>query len=143
MARRTRIDHSGRSEGFRDPVCSTRAKSVSAGGIDLHQARSGFGARKTFATLRCRIFGKKEPKTCSRLVAEMSKRGTEFLQQWLADNVPTLGADMTSIVKATEKLFRDAEKQGIHGGEIVEDNDSVYEAILHAVVHYHHEGLAG
>ena len=73
----------------------------------------------------------------------MSKRGTEFLQQWLADNVPTLGADIISVAKATEKLFRDAEKQGIHGGEIVEDNGSVYEEILHAIVHYHDEGLAG
>ena len=73
----------------------------------------------------------------------MSKRGTEFLQQWLADNVPTLGADMISVRKATEKLFRDAEKQGIHGGEIVEENGSAYETILDAVVHHHHEGLAG
>ncbi|UVK39941.1 DUF768 domain-containing protein [Mesorhizobium sp. AR10] len=53
------------------------------------------------------------------------------------------GADIISVAKATEKLFRDAEKQGISGNEITEDNGSAYEAILDAIVHYHDHGLAG
>ena len=73
----------------------------------------------------------------------MSTRGTDFLQQWLGDNVPTLaGSDIISLANATEQLYRDAEKQGISGLEIVEDNGSVYEAILDAVVHCHDEGSA-
>ncbi len=75
----------------------------------------------------------------------MSTRGKEFLERWLADNVPDLvGADVISAGKATDKLFADAEKQGIEGAEIVDEigTGSVYEAILDAVVHYHGPGLA-
>ncbi|CAN7398761.1 hypothetical protein LJR234_002605 [Mesorhizobium amorphae] len=75
----------------------------------------------------------------------MSIRGKEFLERWLVDNVPELiGADVISAGKATNKLFADAQKQGIEGGEIVEETGtgSVYETILDAVVHYHHPGLA-
>jgi hypothetical protein len=53
------------------------------------------------------------------------------LQQWLTDNAPVLvHADIISVALATEKLFADAQKQGIDGAEIVEDSGSVYEAIL-------------
>ncbi|MGX9146312.1 DUF768 domain-containing protein [Mesorhizobium sp. 128a] len=73
----------------------------------------------------------------------MSTRGTDFLQQWLIDNVPTLaGSDIISVANATQELFRDAEKQGISTAEITEDNGSIYEAVLDAIVHYHNSGLA-
>jgi hypothetical protein len=74
----------------------------------------------------------------------MSTRGREFLERWLTDNVPDVGADITSTGKATDKLFADAQRQGIEGAEIVEETGtgSVYETILDAVVHYHDPGLA-
>ncbi|MGX5843593.1 DUF768 domain-containing protein [Mesorhizobium sp. ArgA1] len=72
----------------------------------------------------------------------MSTRGTDFLQQWLIENVPTLaGSDIISVANATQELFRDAEKQGISAAEIAEDNGSIYEAVLDAIVHYHNSGL--
>ena len=76
----------------------------------------------------------------------MPIRGREFLEQWLADNVPDLvGSDVISAGTATDKLFADAEKQGIEGAEIVEETGtgSVYETILDAVGHYHGPRLAG
>ncbi|CAN7720285.1 DUF768 domain-containing protein [Mesorhizobium sp. LjNodule214] len=72
----------------------------------------------------------------------MTTRGREFLERWLADNVPDVaGADVISAGKATDKLFADAQKQGIEGAEIV-GTGSVYETILDAVAHYHGPGLA-
>ncbi|WP_245452015.1 hypothetical protein [Mesorhizobium waimense] len=67
------------------------------------------------------------------------------MERWLADNVPDLvGADVISTGRATDKLFADAQKQGIEGAEIVEETGkgSVYETILDAVVHHHGPRLA-
>ena len=70
----------------------------------------------------------------------MSARGTNFLHQWLVDNVPNLAAsDIISVAKATERLFCDADSKAL--AEIVEDNGSVYEAVMDAIAHYHDTGL--
>jgi hypothetical protein len=67
----------------------------------------------------------------------MSTRGTNFLHQWISNNVPkTNGADIISVADLTEKLFADAKAVGISSAEIEEDTGSVYEAILDAIVHY-------
>ncbi|CAN7707680.1 hypothetical protein LJR234_006076 [Mesorhizobium amorphae] len=56
-----------------------------------------------------------------------------------------VGSDVISAGTATDKLFADAEKQGIEGAEIVEETGtgSVYETIVDAVGHYHGPRLAG
>jgi hypothetical protein len=72
----------------------------------------------------------------------MSTRGTNFLDQWLSNNVPkTAGAEVISVADLTQKLFADAKAVGISSTEIEEDTESVYEAILDAIVH-HDAGLA-
>ncbi|UVK38619.1 DUF768 domain-containing protein [Mesorhizobium sp. AR10] len=66
----------------------------------------------------------------------MSTRGTNYLHQWLSNNVPdTVGADVISVAELSHKLFADAKAVGISSIEIEEDTWSVYEAILDAVVH--------
>lgn len=73
----------------------------------------------------------------------MSTRGTNFLHQWLANNVPVaVGAGVISVSELAQKLFADAKSVGISSAEIEEDTDSVYEAILDAIVH-HDAGVAG
>lgn len=72
----------------------------------------------------------------------MSTRGTDFLDQWIRNEVPeTVGADVISVAELTRKLFADARALGISEKEIEEDTGSVYEAILDAIVH-HDAGLA-
>jgi hypothetical protein len=72
----------------------------------------------------------------------MSTRGINFLQQWLANNVPeTSTADIISVAELTQKLFADAKAIGISSVEIEEDTGTVYETILDAIVH-HDAGLA-
>lgn len=66
----------------------------------------------------------------------MSKRGTNFLHRWLANNLPgAVGADL-SVSELTLKLFADARTLGIKSTEIEEDNGSVYQAISDAVGHH-------
>ena len=83
-----------------------------------------------------------EPNVQYGLISPMSTRSTNFLHQWISNNVPkTNGADIISVADLTEKLFADAKAAGINSAEIEEDTGSVYEAILDAIVHYE-PGLA-
>ncbi|QKC85256.1 DUF768 domain-containing protein [Mesorhizobium sp. NZP2077] len=67
----------------------------------------------------------------------MSTRGINFLDQWLANNVPdTTKADVISVDELTHKLIADAKALGIKRGEIDEEVDSLYRKILDAIVHY-------
>lgn len=60
----------------------------------------------------------------------MSPRGSFFLRQWLADNVPaTSASEILSVAELTQRLFADANALGIRSTEIEEDG-SVYEIIL-------------
>ena len=67
----------------------------------------------------------------------MSTRGINFLDRWLANNVPeTAKADVISVDELTHKLIADAKSLGIKRGEIDEEVDSLYRTILDAIVHY-------
>ncbi|BAV50983.1 hypothetical protein MesoLj113a_64970 [Mesorhizobium sp. 113-1-2] len=67
----------------------------------------------------------------------MSTRGIDFLDQWIANNVPeTAKADVISVDELTHKLIADAKAIGIKRGEIDEEVDSLYRTILDAIVHY-------
>jgi hypothetical protein len=67
----------------------------------------------------------------------MSTRGTNFLHQWLSNNVPeTAKADVISVDELTHKLIADAKALGIKRDEIDEEVDSLYRTILDAIVHY-------
>lgn len=67
----------------------------------------------------------------------MSTRGINFLDRWLANNVPeTTKADVISIDELTHKLIADAKALGIKREEIDEEVDSLYRTILDAIVHY-------
>jgi len=67
----------------------------------------------------------------------MSTRGINFLDRWLANNVPeTAKADVISVDELTHKLIADAKALGIKGEEIDEEVDSLYRTILDAIVHY-------
>jgi hypothetical protein len=72
----------------------------------------------------------------------MSTRGTNFLHQWISNNVPdVVGSEVISVSELTRKLFVDAKAVGIGSAEIEEDTVSVYNTILDAIVH-HDAGLA-
>ncbi|WP_044550038.1 DUF768 domain-containing protein [Mesorhizobium japonicum] len=67
----------------------------------------------------------------------MSTRGINFLEQWLANNVPeTTKADVISVDELTNKLIADAKAIGVKRSEIDEEVDSLYRTILDAIVHY-------
>lgn len=67
----------------------------------------------------------------------MSTRGINFLDRWIANNVPeTTNADAISIDELTHKLFADAKSVGIKREEIDEEVVSLYRTILDAIVHY-------
>ena len=67
----------------------------------------------------------------------MSTRGINFLDRWLANNVPeTAKADVISVDELTHKLIADAKSLGIKRVEIDEEVDSLYRTILDAIVHY-------
>ncbi|BAB54737.1 DUF768 domain-containing protein [Mesorhizobium japonicum] len=67
----------------------------------------------------------------------MSTRGINFLDQWIANNIPeTTKADVISVDELTHKLIADAKALGIKRGEIDEEVDSLYRTILDAIVHY-------
>jgi len=67
----------------------------------------------------------------------MSARGINFLDRWLANNVPeTTKADVISVDELTHKLIADAKALGIKRLEIDEEVDSLYRTILDAIVHF-------
>ncbi|QND57384.1 DUF768 domain-containing protein [Mesorhizobium huakuii] len=67
----------------------------------------------------------------------MSTRGVDFLDKWLANNVPeTTKADVISVDELTNQLLADAGAIGIKRIEIDEEVDSLYRTILDAIVHY-------
>jgi len=67
----------------------------------------------------------------------MSTRGINFLDHWLANNVPeTTKADVISVHELTRKLIADARSVGIRREEIYEEVYSLYRTILDAIVHY-------
>jgi len=67
----------------------------------------------------------------------MSARGINFLDQWLANNVPeTAKADVISVDNLTHRLIADAKAVGIKRGEIDEEVGSLYRTILDAIVHF-------
>lgn len=67
----------------------------------------------------------------------MSTRGINFLDRWLANNVPeSTKADVISVDELTHKLIADAKALGIKRIEIDEEVDSLYRTILDAIVHY-------
>ncbi|RNJ42431.1 hypothetical protein B5V01_07740 [Mesorhizobium erdmanii] len=67
----------------------------------------------------------------------MSSRGINFLDQWLADNIPeTATADVISVDELTNRLLNDANRVGIKRIEIDEEVESLYRTILDAIVHY-------
>lgn len=67
----------------------------------------------------------------------MSTRGINFLDQWIANNVPeTAKADVISVDEVTHKLIADAKALGIKRAEIDEEVDSLYRTILDAIVHF-------
>ncbi|MFC3326184.1 DUF768 domain-containing protein [Mesorhizobium cantuariense] len=67
----------------------------------------------------------------------MSARGLNFVDQWIANNIPeSTKADVISVDELTHKLFADAKAIGIKREEISEEVDSLYRTILDAIVHY-------
>lgn len=72
----------------------------------------------------------------------MSTRGVNFLDRWLADNVPEATvADVISVDELTSRMLNEAAAIGIKRIEIDEEVDSLYRTILDAIVH-HDAGLA-
>jgi hypothetical protein len=73
----------------------------------------------------------------SRTCAKMSTRGINFLEQWIANNVPgTTSRDVISVDEIIYKLLTDAELAGIKREEIYQEVDSLYRTILDAIVQY-------
>ncbi|UVK49535.1 DUF768 domain-containing protein (plasmid) [Mesorhizobium sp. AR07] len=73
----------------------------------------------------------------------MSTRGTNFLHQWLSNNLSGIvSSDVISVAEAIQKLFADAKALGISSTEIEDETGSVYETVLDAIVH-HDGGPAG
>jgi hypothetical protein len=67
----------------------------------------------------------------------MSTRGANFLEQWIANNVPeTTKADVITVDELTHKLIADAKALGIKRVEIDEEVVSLYRTILDAIVDY-------
>jgi hypothetical protein len=66
----------------------------------------------------------------------MSTRGINFVDQWLANNLPeTASSDIISVNQLTRDLFSEADEVGISSTEIEEDLGSVYQVIFMAIVH--------
>jgi hypothetical protein len=66
----------------------------------------------------------------------MSTRGTNFLHQWLSNNLSGIASADISVSESIQKLFADAKSLGISSIEIEEDTGSVYDAVLDAIVHH-------
>lgn len=72
----------------------------------------------------------------------MSTRGTNFLHQWIKDNLSDIeSADIISVADLVQKLFADAKAGGILSYELDEDSGSVYQVVLEAIIH--NKGRAG
>ncbi|MEO5756892.1 MAG: hypothetical protein ABIQ51_08580 [Mesorhizobium sp.] len=81
----------------------------------------------------------------SRAYLAMSARGTNFLHEWLSENLPTItGSDIISVADAIQRMTRAAKLRGIGMEEIEEETGSVYETVFDAIVHHdsahHNEG---
>jgi hypothetical protein len=67
----------------------------------------------------------------------MSTRGINFLDRWIANNVPeTAKADAVWMSELTHELYADAKALGIKREEIDEEVDSLYRTLVDAVVHF-------
>ncbi|MBM2712739.1 DUF768 domain-containing protein [Mesorhizobium caraganae] len=67
----------------------------------------------------------------------MSTRGINFLDRWIASNIPeTATADAVSVSELTHKLFADAKALGIKREEIDEEVSSLYRTLVDAIVHF-------
>lgn len=67
----------------------------------------------------------------------MSKRGADFFQKWLTNNIPASGLvdpNTLSVAELTQKLFADAKALGITDREIEGQSGSAYEVILHTLL---------
>ena len=67
----------------------------------------------------------------------MSTRGINFLDQWIANNIPaTAEADVISVDELTHKLLADAKALGIKRIEIDEDVESLYRTLVEALAYF-------
>lgn len=67
----------------------------------------------------------------------MSTRGINFLDRWIANNIPeTATADAVSVSELTHKLFADAKAIGIKRQVIDEEVSSLYRTLVDAIVHF-------
>lgn len=67
----------------------------------------------------------------------MTTRGINFLDRWIADNIPaTATADVVSVDELTDRLIADAKALGIRREEIDEEVSSLYRTIVEAIVHF-------
>ena len=67
----------------------------------------------------------------------MSTRGINFLDRWIANNIPeTARADAVSVSELTHKLFADAKALGIKREEIEEEVSSLYRTLVDAIVQF-------
>lgn len=66
----------------------------------------------------------------------MTKRGFEFMQKWISENIssgPTPDNSDTLLTAALQRLREDAMKVGIGWLEMAEDPDDIKDAILAAM----------
>ncbi|QPC95803.1 DUF768 domain-containing protein [Mesorhizobium sp. INR15] len=71
----------------------------------------------------------------------MGTRGTNFLHEWLIENLATItGSDIISVADAIQRMTRATKLRGIGMQEIEEETGSVYDTVLDAIVH-HDPGL--
>lgn len=67
----------------------------------------------------------------------MSTRGINFLDRWIANNIPeTATVDAVAVSELTHKLFADAKALGIKRDEIDEEVSSLYQTLVDAVFHF-------
>lgn len=67
----------------------------------------------------------------------MSTRGVNFLDRWIANNVPeTSRPDVVSVGEVTHMLIADARAIGIKREEIDEEVDSLYRTLVDAIIHF-------
>ncbi|TRC98382.1 DUF768 domain-containing protein [Mesorhizobium sp. WSM4303] len=67
----------------------------------------------------------------------MSTRGINFLDKWIANNIPEMAtADVVSVDELTHKLFADAKAIGIKRAEIDEEVPSLSRVLVDAIAHF-------
>ena len=67
---------------------------------------------------------------------QMSTRGTNFLHEWIANNLDRVeSADIISVADLVQKLFADAKAAGIASTELEEDGGSIYQVVLEAILY--------